>query len=35
MNGDNYYPVDALRALRRSRLPGLVAFSREGCWPTA
>ena len=30
VNGDNYYPVDALRALAALTLPGLVAFSREG-----
>jgi dTDP-glucose pyrophosphorylase len=30
VNGDNYYPVAALSELTALRLPGLVAFSREG-----
>ena len=30
VNGDNYYPMDALKALAGLTLPGLVAFSREG-----
>jgi len=30
VNGDNYYPVRALKALAAISLPGLVAFSREG-----
>jgi glucose-1-phosphate thymidylyltransferase len=30
VNGDNYYPVAALRALAALTLPGLVAFSRQG-----
>ena len=30
VNGDNYYPVDALTALAALSMPGLVAFSREG-----
>jgi dTDP-glucose pyrophosphorylase len=30
INGDNYYPVDALRGLAALTMPGLVAFSREG-----
>ena len=30
VNGDNYYPVAALRALAAISLPGLVAFSRQG-----
>ena len=30
VNGDNYYPVAALRALAALSLPGLVAFSRLG-----
>ena len=30
VNGDNYYPVQALRELAALTLPGLVAFSREG-----
>lgn len=30
VNGDNYYPVAALRALAALSLPGLVAFSRQG-----
>lgn len=30
LNGDNYYPVPALKALAALSLPGLVAFSREG-----
>lgn len=30
VNGDNYYPVAALRALAALSLPGLVAFSRDG-----
>jgi dTDP-glucose pyrophosphorylase len=30
VNGDNYYPVSALRALAALSLPGLVAFSRDG-----
>jgi glucose-1-phosphate thymidylyltransferase len=30
VNSDNYYPVEALRALAALDEPGLVAFSREG-----
>ena len=30
VNGDNYYPIAALRALAALSLPGVVAFSREG-----
>lgn len=30
VNGDNYYPVTALRELAALSLPGLVAFSRQG-----
>lgn len=30
VNSDNYYPVEALRALATLEEPGLVAFSREG-----
>ena len=30
VNGDNFYPVRALRALAAISLPGLVAFSRQG-----
>lgn len=30
VNGDNYYPVQALTELAALTLPGLVAFSREG-----
>jgi dTDP-glucose pyrophosphorylase len=30
LNGDNYYPASALRALAALSLPGLVAFSRDG-----
>jgi len=30
VNCDNYYPVNALAALRRLRTPGLVGFGREG-----
>lgn len=30
VNGDNCYPVSALRALAALSLPGLVAFSRDG-----
>jgi dTDP-glucose pyrophosphorylase len=30
VNGDNYYPIEALSALAALTLPGLVAFSREG-----
>lgn len=30
VNSDNYYPVDAMRALGALDEPGLIAFSREG-----
>jgi glucose-1-phosphate thymidylyltransferase len=30
LNGDNYYPVDALRALASANEPALVAFGRDG-----
>jgi dTDP-glucose pyrophosphorylase len=30
VNGDNYYPVAALRELAELSLPGVVAFSRDG-----